>query len=225
MSAPFELIVTDASPLITLAAADALDCLTMPGLRVLIPDMVYAEVTRDLARLGAAGIVAWVRARADQVTIAPTEVFSEFQALQTLQADIRSGGRGEQAALEVLSAEIAANPDLQAVLLFEDNDIRSRSFVRLLPERVSPVSTGEFLAELEAAGRIQSADHILDEAAARGRNVEHQRGADPDPELRDRLRLRREETDAGLDTIRVSRGEGEGERDATNPLNRDERSK
>jgi hypothetical protein len=33
------LIVTDASPLITLAAADALDCLTMPGVPVLIPDM------------------------------------------------------------------------------------------------------------------------------------------------------------------------------------------
>jgi hypothetical protein len=30
----FHLIVTDASPLITLAAADALDCLTLPGLPV-----------------------------------------------------------------------------------------------------------------------------------------------------------------------------------------------
>lgn len=52
------LLVTDASPLITLAAADALECLTMPGLRVLIPDMVYFEVTRDLARTGAEDIVA-----------------------------------------------------------------------------------------------------------------------------------------------------------------------
>jgi hypothetical protein len=44
------LIVTDASPLITLAAGEALDCLTMPGLPVVIPDMVYFEVTQDLAR-------------------------------------------------------------------------------------------------------------------------------------------------------------------------------
>ena len=42
------LLVTDASPLITLAAGDALECLTMPGLRVIIPDMVYFEVTQDL---------------------------------------------------------------------------------------------------------------------------------------------------------------------------------
>ena len=84
MSTRFDLIVTDASPLITLAAADALDCLTIPAWRVVIPDMVYAKVTRDLARLGAAGVVAWVRAHRHRVTIAPTEVFAEFQALQTL---------------------------------------------------------------------------------------------------------------------------------------------
>ena len=59
--------------------------------------------------------------------------------------------------------------------MFEDTDIRRRRFVRLLPERVTAISTGDFLQELEAAGRIQSADHILDEAAARGRNVEEQR--------------------------------------------------
>jgi hypothetical protein len=75
----------------------------------------------------------------------------------------------------VLSYKTAADPELQALLLFEDSDIRRRSFVRLLPERVTAISTGDFLHELEAAGRIQSADHILDEAAARGRNVEEQR--------------------------------------------------
>lgn len=192
MSAQYDLIVTDASPLITLAAADALDCIALPGLRVLIPDMVYAEVTRDLARLGATGVVvAWVRAHADQVAIAPTEVFAEFQALQTLQPDIRSQGRGEQSALEVLSAAVAADPDMSAFLLFEDNDIRSRSFVRALPERVTALSTGELLAELEAAGRIQSADHVLDEASRRGRNVAQQRNAPENPAMRERLRLQR----------------------------------
>ena len=55
------LLVTDASPLITLAAAKALECLTMPGLRVLIPDMVYYDLTQDLAKTGAEDIVRWVR--------------------------------------------------------------------------------------------------------------------------------------------------------------------
>jgi hypothetical protein len=169
------LIVTDASPLITLGAARALSCLTIPGVPVFIPDMVYAEVTRDMAKLGAEEVVAWIRAHLGQVQIVPTQVYAEFEALLDTNPNTRSKGRGEQAALEVLNYEIAADPDLQAMLLFEDNDIRSREFLRVLPERVTALSTGDFLHELEEAGRIQSSDHILDEAAARGRNVEEQR--------------------------------------------------
>jgi hypothetical protein len=169
------LIVTDASPLITLGAAGSLDCLLLPGVPVFIPDMVYTEVTQDLARLGAGEVVRWIQAHEGQVQIAATEVYVEYEALRVINPNTRFQDRGERAALEVLSYKTAADPELQALLLFEDSDIRRRSFVRLLPERVTAISTGDFLHELEAAGRIQSADHILDEAAARGRNVEEQR--------------------------------------------------
>jgi hypothetical protein len=169
------LIVTDASPLITLGAAGALDCLLLPGVPVFIPDMVYTEVTRDMARLGAGEVVTWIQAHGDQVQLAATGVYAEYEALLAINPNTRFEDRGERAALEVLNYKTAADPELQALLLFEDSDIRRRSFVRLLPERVSAISTGDFLHELEAAGRIQSADHILDEAAARGRNVEQQR--------------------------------------------------
>ncbi|MCI0468325.1 MAG: hypothetical protein L0Y57_15215 [Beijerinckiaceae bacterium] len=169
------LIVTDASPLITLGAARALSCLVIPGVPVFIPDMVYAEVTRDMAKLGAEEVVEWIRSNLGQVQIVPTQVYAEFEALLNTNPYTRSRGRGEQAALEFLSFEIAADPGLQAMLLFEDNDLRGREFVRVLPERVTAISTGDFLHELEDAGRIQSSDHILDEAAVRGRNVEEQR--------------------------------------------------
>lgn len=149
------LIVTDASPLITLAAGDALECLTMPGVPVIIPDMVYAEVTEDLARLGADDVVQWARRHHGQVEIAPTGVFAEYQALRSTNPRTRSRGRGEQAALEVLNAAIADDPDLEAVLFFEDADVRKRRFVRALPERVMALSTGNLLRELEAACRIQ----------------------------------------------------------------------
>jgi predicted nucleic acid-binding protein len=169
------LIVTDASPLITLGAARALSCLTMAGVPVFIPDMVYAEVTQDMARLGAEEVVQWVRAHLGQVEIVPTQVFAEYQALLSINPQTRSKGRGESSALEVLGYEIAVDEELHAVLLFEDNDIQARKFVRALPERVTALSTGDLLRELEAAGRIQSSDRILDEAAERGRNVERQR--------------------------------------------------
>jgi hypothetical protein len=137
--------------------------------------MVYAEVTRDMTRLGTEEIVEWIRSHLGQVQIVPTQVFAEFEALLAINPNTRARGRGEQAALEVLAYEVAADPELHAMLLFEDSDLRGRDFVRVLPEHVTALSTGDFLHELEAAGRIQSADRILDDAAERGRNVETQR--------------------------------------------------
>jgi len=182
------LLVTDASPLITLAAGDALECLTMPGVPVVIPDMVYVEVTEDIAKLGSEQIVEWARRHHGQVEIAPTTTFAEFQTLRATNPRTRSRGRGERAALEVLNAAIAEGPDLEAILLFEDSDIRRRRFVRGLPERVAALSTGDLLHELEAAGRIQSADHILDRAAANGRQVDAQREPQADEDARRVLR-------------------------------------
>jgi len=57
-----------------------------------------------------------------------------------------------------------------------------------MPERVMVLSTGDLLRELEAAGRIQSADHILDVAAEHERNVEAQREPAADDEARAVLR-------------------------------------
>jgi len=182
------LIVTDASPLITLAAGDALECLTMPGVPVIIPDMVYFEVTQDLAKTGDEDIVKWVRKHHGQIEIAATNVFSEFQMLLVLNPLTRSKGRGEQAALEVLNAAIAEDFDLEAILFFEDTDIKKRRFVRGLPEKVMALSTGDLLYELEAAGRIQSADHILDVAVAKERNLEAQRTPQSDDAARTLLR-------------------------------------
>ncbi len=63
--------------------------------------------------------------------------------------------------------------DAEALLLFEDSDLQKRRAI--VDEKVSLISTGEFLRELELAGLIQSSDYIIDQAAARGRNIEQQR--------------------------------------------------
>jgi hypothetical protein len=65
---------------------------------------------------------------------------------------------------------LRANPDAEAILLFEDTDIERRRVI--VDQRVAAISTGDSLRELEAARLIQSTDFILDEAAAQGRNVE-----------------------------------------------------
>jgi hypothetical protein len=74
VSGPFHLIVTDTSPLSTLALADALDTLLRPGIPVSIPDAVYVEATQVRRAAGASRIVEWINKHLDRVRIVPTEV-------------------------------------------------------------------------------------------------------------------------------------------------------
>ena len=184
MKPPFSLIVTDTSPLITLALAGSLDTLLRPGVPVRIPDAVYVEATRVRAAAGAGEIVEWMNAHLDQVQIVPTETGIDQQRRLEEGRPIRA--LGEQAAMEVLDRFLESDPTAEALLLFEDTDIAKRRAI--VDERVSLISTGDFLRELEGAGLIQSADFVLDQAAERGRTVDRQREASEDPATRDRLR-------------------------------------
>lgn len=167
------LIVTDTSPLITLAISDELDLLLRPALALSIPDAVYVEATRIRGAPGASAIVDWLNARRNAAAIVPTEV--GIDQLRRLEEGRSIRGLGEAAAVEtldrLLSGEDAAG--LEAVLLFEDSDVIRRR--ALIDDRVTVISTGDYLRQLEAAGLIQSSDHVLDKAAAAGRNIEHQR--------------------------------------------------
>ncbi len=154
VSGPFHLIVTDTSPLITLALADALEALLRPGIPVSIPDAVYIEATRVRSAAGASRIVEWMNDHLDRVRIVPTEV--GVDQLRRIEEGRTIRALGEQAALEVLERFMSSNPEAEALLLFEDSDIARRRAI--VDERVSLISTGDFLRELEAAHLIQSAD-------------------------------------------------------------------
>jgi hypothetical protein len=192
VSKPFSLIVTDTSPLFTLVLADALDTLLRPGLAVTIPDAVYIEATRVHGAPGAEQIMEWINAHLDAVRIVPTDIGIDQQRRLEEGRSIR--GLGEQAAIETLERFLRSDPTAEALLLFEDTDIEKRRAV--VDQRVSLISTGDFLRELEAARLIQSADFILDQAAAQGRNVERQRQAGEEATTRERLReqLQRRDT-------------------------------
>ena len=184
MTSPFALIVTDTSPLFTLVLADALDTLLRPRLAISIPDAVYIEATRVHGAPGAEQIVEWINAHLEQVRIVPTDIGIDQQRRLEEGRSIR--GLGEQAAIETLERFLRSDPAAEALLLFEDTDVERRRAI--VDQRVGLISTGDFLRELEAAGLIQSTDHILDQAAAQGRNVERQRAANEDGTTRERLR-------------------------------------
>lgn len=184
MTKSFSLIVTDTSPLFTLVLAGALDALLRPGIDVSIPDAVYIEAPRVHGAPGAEQIVEWINDHLDRVRIIPTDIGIDQQRRLEEGRSIR--GLGEQAAIETLERFLRGDSEAEALLLFEDSDVNRRRAI--VDVRVSLISTGDFLRELEAEGLIQSADHLLDAAAAHGRNVDRQRQATSDIEVRRQLR-------------------------------------
>lgn len=197
MDDDFILIVTDTSPLLTLALADNLDALLRPKIPITIPDAVYVEATRVHGAPGASTIVQWINEHLEQVRIVPTEIGVDQQRRIEEGRPVR--GLGEQAAIEALERFLQSNEKARALLLFEDTDVEKRRAV--VDERVSLISTGDFLRELEAAGLIQSTDFVLERAAEQGRNIERQRRERGRDDARDRLRrqLQRDRQDRGFD--------------------------
>lgn len=166
------LIVTDSGPLITLAVARALDVLLLPGLPVIVPDMVRFEVIRDLAKPGAQEVAEWIRSNeGPALRVGSTEVFEEYQTLLAVRPSTRTSNRGEQAAAEVLGHALQTK-EHGAVLLFEDSGVRKQNFLVRLPDNVIVTSTSEFLFGLESVKLIHSASEILKRATTlRGNEI------------------------------------------------------
>lgn len=114
------LLIVDAGPLITLAAAASLDYLLYADGPVIIPDAVFFEATRDASRLGADVIVEWANARLDRVHIAPTNAFAAFARDYEAGLTDRELDLGERAAVEYARHHCHLEPDERAVLLSED---------------------------------------------------------------------------------------------------------
>lgn len=166
MSADISLIVPDSSPLITLAAAEALDLLLSPGIPVVVPDGVHWETVRHAQKPGASDIVEWLQRNRGRVLIGATQEFANAQLLIERGAK-RVRNMGERCAVELVDLETAQRPASRTILLYEDSDVNA---IRLLnPERVDTLTTADFLFELETARLIQSADQILDRAVGAGR--------------------------------------------------------
>lgn len=160
------IIVPDSSPLITLAAAGALEVLLKPGLKVRVPDGVFWEATRFVDKLGAREIIDWAAANEDQVHIAVTHRHQETPD-DVLAAAKRLKNHGEQCTQELVERLADRDPPTQSILIYEDGDVTLLSIVNT--DKIAIVTTASFLDEMERCQYIQSADQILDEAVAKGR--------------------------------------------------------
>ena len=131
-----KLIVVDSRPLITLALADTLDVLVMPGAKVIIPDMVMF-VTTD--KPGSNEILGWLSAKKDSVFIAQTEVYYDYKTIREVNPDTKIGHREEWAAGEVMTTELERAPKGKIILLFDEIE-KSPNHIRPLPDNVRCMS-------------------------------------------------------------------------------------
>ena len=182
------LFILDTGPLITLAAADKLDYLLYPNVPVVIPDAVFYEATRDIAKLGAQSILDWVKAHHTQVEIAVTNTYVNFDAARSVNPRAYEPHLAEHAAVEIIEEPTRLQGDDRAVLLCEESAVTRRVIVRER-ERIIELSTMDFLRILEAEQRIQSADAVFDRAIAAGRTPSREEKlGEYDPALREAVR-------------------------------------
>lgn len=173
MISPLKLaiFVVDTGPLITLAAARSLDYLLyIDGADIVVPDAVLYEATHDAGRLGATDILDWATLHRTRVEFAPTQSFRVFDAARRIDAGARQPHLGEQAAVEVIEQQGRLGPGERGILLCEESAVLRRVTVQA-PEKIIALSTTDLLRALETAGRIQSADAVLEWAVAAGRTA------------------------------------------------------
>ena len=184
---PFDvtIIVTDAPPLITLAAAQSLDYLLYPALPVIIPDAVYYEATGSAGKLGAQQIIDWYHAHEDAVRIEPTETFQDAVTLTNVRGGRMPRDLGERAAVEIIRGFPLGEQE-RVLLLSDDRDVERMIVVD--PDRLILLTTWDYFRQLEQAQRIQSADAVIEAVRKAGRNPPTRDIWSDDPEIRDAAR-------------------------------------
>lgn len=143
----------DAAPLLALAAADELDALLMPEVRVIIPDMVRHELVRRIEDAGAQETLDWIRLHdLQEVFVVSTEEYEECIVLNTPRSPLPPQ-RSEQAANEILARELMRGME-GAILLADDITARKTKWIALLPENVVVLSTTAYLKRLRIAPNV-----------------------------------------------------------------------
>ena len=159
----------DTGPLITLAAAEALDYLLIPEMPVIIPDAVFYEATNKTGALGASSIADWTLEHVHDVQIVGTVAYASHVAM--LEAGIDPPKDvGERAALEVGRDTTLVFEGEACFLLIEDDRVIRGGFI--LPDdrgRIEVISTYDFLLALEQAQRINSLDAVYRRSEDAGR--------------------------------------------------------
>ena len=155
-----KVIVTDASPILTLSRIGRLDLLGTFEPSVVVVDQVYFEVTRrenDPDGLVAAGL----NRLGNKVQVVETNIGAGFRLRRQSDPKTRSGGLGELAVQEYIGLLAdTSTPSESFLVLFEDPDILDLPFWRL--KKVHFLNTTAWLFGLYEDGNLPEGLTLID---------------------------------------------------------------
>ena len=159
-----DILAPDALPLIHLSQAGTLALLHQIGGTVVIVDMVYFELTRDLDKPEARALADWVteglRPGSNQpVRLEQTETGRIFQVARKAEPDIRMKDGGETAIVEWLAEAVDAT-NRQTMVIYENGKVPALVANRNLDIDIDVLTTRAFLELAERRGLIESAEAI-----------------------------------------------------------------
>lgn len=130
------MIVADARPIIALAKSSSLNALLIPGVMVIIPDIVMYALHADKSLFTM--IQEWIND--NFIRVVSTEEYREFKIISKVKPDTKIGYRQERAAGELLDRALQKGTD-EIMLLFDESYFEiHQNYIRPFPRNVRPVS-------------------------------------------------------------------------------------
>jgi predicted nucleic acid-binding protein len=159
-----DILVPDTSPLIHLSQAGALSLLHEIGGTVIVVDMVYLELTRDLDKPEARALQEWVLEGQTEgsntpVRLEKTETGRIFELARQTDPTLRMKDGGETAIVQWLAETVDA-PANKIIVLYENRKLPSLVAHRNMDIDVYLLTTRAFLELAEKRKLIKSADDI-----------------------------------------------------------------
>lgn len=181
-----KLVIPDAGPLISLALADRLDLLDKFIPNIIITDIVeYETVRKKPGAPGSNRLSDWMEKNEGNIIKVQTTAGEMLQAVLQASGTIEKKllkNAGELSILEfVATLRDTINQDDSVLVLYEDDRVRTMDFG---PD-ARKITTWGFLIALENMGVIESADFIVQDIAAAGRNIPMDPSETPPPKLWD----------------------------------------
>jgi predicted nucleic acid-binding protein len=159
-----DILVPDTSPLIHLSQAGALNLLHEIGGTVIIVDMVYFELTRDLDKPEARALQAWVLEGQKEgsntpVRLEKTETGRIFELARQTDSHVRMKDGGETAIVQWLAETVDAT-NYQTIVIYENGKVPSMIANRNMDIDIDVLTTRAFLELAEQRNLVKSAQDV-----------------------------------------------------------------